>query len=139
MQMSYIPILRLPFVAESIFDAAGGVAVELLLTATGLSQAHAHRDVGALRTLGPTGALNWYRALGTEPIHAEPVSIPVLHIWGDRDSAFTREATELTAEYCTGDYHLLELDGGSHWIPDEHWDDVSDVVLEHLAASPIGA
>jgi pimeloyl-ACP methyl ester carboxylesterase len=139
MQMSYIPILRLPLVAEAIFDAAGGVAVEALLTVTGLSQAHAHRDVAALRSVGPTGPLNWYRALGAEPVHAEPVSNPVLHIWGDRDPAFTREATELSAEYCTGDYHLLELDGGSHWIPDEHWDDVSDVVLEHLAANPIDA
>ncbi|HEY8763051.1 MAG TPA: alpha/beta hydrolase, partial [Solirubrobacteraceae bacterium] len=102
--------------------------------ATGLSPAHAHRDVVALRKVGPTGALNWYRALGTERPHASPVAIPVLHIWGDRDPAFTREATDLTAEHCTGDYHLLELQGGSHWIPDEHWADVSDVVQEHLAA-----
>lgn len=138
MQMAYIPILRLPLVAEAIFDAARGVPVESLLTVTGLSPAHAHRDVTALRELGPTGALNWYRALGTEPVHSEPVSIPVLHIWGDRDPAFTRDATELTARYCTGDYHLLELEGGSHWIPDEHWDDVADVVLDHLAANPIG-
>jgi pimeloyl-ACP methyl ester carboxylesterase len=135
-QMAYIPILRLPRVPEALFDAGGGVAVELLLTATGLSRAHAHRDVAALRKVGPTGALNWYRALGSEPPHASKIANPVLHIWGDRDPAFTREATELTAEYCTGDYHLLELEGGSHWIPDEHWADVSDIVLEHLAAHP---
>jgi pimeloyl-ACP methyl ester carboxylesterase len=139
LQMAYIPILRLPRVAESLFEAGGGIAVESLLTATGLSKAHAHRDVAALRKVGATGALNWYRALGTEPVHSEPVEVPVLHIWGDRDPAFTREATELTAEHCRGDYHLLELEGGSHWIPDEHWDDVADVVLEHLAASSAAA
>jgi pimeloyl-ACP methyl ester carboxylesterase len=133
-QMAYIPILRFPRVAETLFDAGGGFAVELLLTATGLSQAHARRDVVALRKLGPTGALNWYRALGTERGHKKPVAVPVLHIWGDHDPVFTRESTELTAEHCTGDYHLLELEGGSHWIPDEHWADVADVVLEHLAA-----
>jgi pimeloyl-ACP methyl ester carboxylesterase len=138
-QMAYIPILRLPRVAETLFEAGGGVVAESLLTATGLSKTHAHRDVAALRKVGSTGALNWYRALGTERAHAEPVEVPVLHIWGDRDTAFTREATELTAEYCTGDYHLLELDGATHWIPDQHWDDVADVVLEHLAANPIGA
>jgi pimeloyl-ACP methyl ester carboxylesterase len=138
LQMAYIPVLRLPLVPESLFDAGGGIAIEALLTATGLSPAHAHRDVAVLRALGPSGALNWYRALGTERSHAEPVSVPVLHIWSDRDPAFTREATELTAEHCTGDYHLLELEGGSHWIPDEHWDDVADVVLEHLAAHPAG-
>jgi len=138
-RMAYIPILRLPRVAESLFGAGGGIVAESLLTATGLSKAHAHRDVEALRTVGPTGPLNWYRALGTEPAHAEPVEVPVLHIWSDGDPVFTREATELTAEYCTSDYHLLELEGGSHWIPDEHWDDAADVVLEHLAANPAGA
>jgi pimeloyl-ACP methyl ester carboxylesterase len=139
LQLAYIPILQLPLVAEALFDAAGGIAVESLLTATGLSRAHAHRDVAALRTIGPTGALNWYRARGTEPIHAEPVAVPVLHIWSDRDPAFTREATELTAGHCTGDYHLLELQGGSHWIPDEHWADAADLVLEHLVTHPAGA
>jgi pimeloyl-ACP methyl ester carboxylesterase len=134
--MAYIPILRLPRVAESLFETGGGMAAEALLTATGLSQAHAHRDILALQKVGPTGALNWYRALGTERVHSDAVAVPVLHIWGDHDPAFTREATELTAEHCTGDYHLLELDGGSHWIPDEHWPDVSDVVVEHLAANP---
>ena len=82
-------------------------------------------------------ALNWYRALGTERGHSAPVSVPVLHVWGDHDPVFTREATELSAEHCTGDYHLLELEGGSHWIPDEHWADVADVFLDHLAANPI--
>lgn len=138
-RMAYIPILRLPRIAESLFEAGNGIVAESLLTATGLSKALAHRDVAALRKVGPTGAFNWYRALGTEPAHSEPVDVPVLHIWGDRDPVFTREATELTAEHCTRDYHLLELEGGSHWIPDEHWDDVADVVLEHLAASPAGA
>jgi pimeloyl-ACP methyl ester carboxylesterase len=137
LQMAYIPVLRLPRIAESLFDAGGGIAAEGLLTATGLSKIHAHRDVAALRKVGSTGALNWYRALGTEPVHSEPVEVSVLHIWGDREPVFTREATELTAEHCTGDYHLLELEGGSHWIPDEHWDDVADLVLEHLAANRI--
>lgn len=138
-QMAYIPILRLPRVAELLFEAGGGVTAELLLMATGLSKAHAHQDVAALRAVGPTGALNWYRALGTEPAHAKPVDVPVLYIWGDRDPVFTREAVELTAMYCTDGYHLLELEGGSHWIPEQHWDDVADVVLEHLAATPAGA
>ncbi|MFZ0128783.1 MAG: alpha/beta hydrolase [Candidatus Dormiibacterota bacterium] len=137
LRMAYIPVLRLPLVPESLFEAAGGVVAESLLTATGLSPAHAHRDIEALRQVGPSGALNWYRALGTERSHTAPVRVPVLHVWGDHDPVFSREATELTAEHCTGDYHLLELEGGSHWIPDEHWDDVADLFLEHLAAHPL--
>ncbi len=139
LRMAYIPILRLPLLPESLIDAAGGIVAESLLTATGLSPAHAHRDIEALRKVGPTGALNWYRALGTERGHSAPVGAAVLHVWGDQDPVFTRAATELSAEHCTGDYHLLELDGGSHWIPDEHWADVADLFLEHLAANPVNA
>ena len=135
-RMAYIPVLRLPIIPESLIETGGGIVAESLLTATGLSPAHAHRDLVALRKVGPTGALNWYRALGTERSHTAPVAVPVLHVWGDHDPVFTREATELSAEHCTGDYHLLELDGGSHWIPDEHWDDVADLFLEHLVANP---
>jgi pimeloyl-ACP methyl ester carboxylesterase len=139
LRMAYVPVLRLPLIPESLIEAAGGVVAESLLTATGLSPAHAHRDISALRAVGPTSALNWYRALGTERGHSAPVSLPVLHVWGDHDPVFTREATDLTAGYCTGDYHLLDLEGGSHWIPDEHWDDVEDLFLEHLAANPLTA
>ena len=39
-----------------------------------------------------------------------------------------------SSRFCCVPLDVLELDGGSHWIPDEHWADVSDVVLEHLAA-----
>lgn len=137
LRMAYIPVLRLPLIPESLIDNGGGLVAESLLTATGLSPAHAHRDIEALRKVGATGALNWYRALGTERGHSADVSAPVLHVWGDRDPVFTREATDLSAGHCTGDYHLLELEGGSHWIPDEHWADVADLFLDHLAANPV--
>jgi pimeloyl-ACP methyl ester carboxylesterase len=139
LRMAYIPILRLPLIPESLIDAGGGIVAESLLTATGLSPKYAHRDIAALRTVGPSGALNWYRALGTERGHTAPVAVPVLHVWSDHDPVFTREATELTADYCTGEYHLLELEGGSHWIPDEHWDDMADLFLDHVSAHPVSA
>jgi pimeloyl-ACP methyl ester carboxylesterase len=138
-RMAYIPVLRLPIFAEALIGAAGGIVAETLLTATGLSPVHAHRDVVALRKVGSTGPLNWYRALGTERSHAAPVSVPVLHVWSDHDPVFTREATDRSAEHCTGGYHLVELDGGSHWIPDEHWSDVADLFLAHLTANPTSA
>jgi len=138
-RMAYIPVLRLPLIPESLIETGGGIVAESLLTASGLSPAKAHRDIAALRKVGASCALNWYRALGTERSHTAPVTIPVLHVWGDHDPVFTREATELTAEHCTGPYHLLELEGGSHWIPDEHWSDVADLFLEHLAANAVDA
>ena len=136
-RMAYIPILRLPRIAESLFDAGGGIVAESLLTATGLSPGtrasrRRRRCARSARPARSTGTARSAPSVGTP----RRSSVPVLHIWGDHEPVFTREATELTAEHCTGDYHLLELEGGSHWIPDEHWDDVADVVLEHLAANP---
>jgi len=138
-RMAYIPVLRAPMVAETLMRAGGGALLESLLTMTGLSRAHAKRDVRNLLAVGPTGPLNWYRAIGgaSRP-QATPIEVPTLYIWGDRDVAFGREAAEDTEEYVTGPYHFVELTGASHWIPDEHWDDVQDLVLEHLREHPVG-
>jgi pimeloyl-ACP methyl ester carboxylesterase len=96
--------------------------------------------VAALRRVGATGALNWYRAITREALRqTAPVEVPTLHIWGDRDVVFSRLATEQTVEHVSGPYHLLELEGASHWIPDEHWDDAKDVVLDHLASNRIAS
>jgi len=133
LRMAYIPVLRVPQLAERVFDAAGGALAVRALVATGLSPQHARRDVEALRRVGTTGALNWYRAIGRDPVaHTRPVAVPTLHVWGDGDVAFGRAATELTAQYVEAPYHLLELEGGSHWIPDEHWMDTADLVDDHL-------
>ena len=133
LQMSYIPVLRLPNLAEWGFELAGGALVENALVATGLTRQRAHDDVARLRRLGPTGALNWYRAIETgRRLSGRPVTARTLHIWGDHDVAFTREATELTAQHVSAPYHLVELSGAGHWIPDQHWADVEDLVLDHL-------
>lgn len=132
-RMLYVPALRAPMLAEAVFTVAGGAAAEALLLATGARSGDARRDVKHLREVGPTRALNWYRAIGRDAFSDETkVDVPVLHIWGDRDLFFGREATESTEDYVAGPYHLVELTGGSHWIPDQHWEDVGDLVLEHL-------
>jgi pimeloyl-ACP methyl ester carboxylesterase len=136
-RMAYIPVLRAPRVAEVFIDAVGGALAERALIATGLNPALAHRDIARLRAVGITGPLNWYRAIGRgAPARPRDVSTPTLYIWSDGDPVFTREAAELTADHVTGPYHLVELEGGSHWIPDQHWDDVADLVLAHLRENP---
>ena len=138
LRMSYIAVLRMPMIPEMLFDAGGGMVAESALALTGLDRRAAHREVVALRKLGPTGALNWYRALARGALRRRPpVVVPTLHVWGDHDVAFGREATELTAEHVEGEYHLVELEGGTHWIPEQHWDDIQDLVVEHLQSNPI--
>jgi len=139
LRMAYIPVLRLPRVPEVLFDAVGGEVAVRALSLTGLDRHKAQRDVAALREVGPGNALNWYRAVGRGTLSRDPVRVPTLHIWGDKDPAFGRLATELTAEYVDAPYHLVELQDATHWIPDEHWDDVADLVLEHLRDHPAKA
>jgi pimeloyl-ACP methyl ester carboxylesterase len=137
-RMAYVPVLRVPLLAESLFTVAGGVVVVRALAATGLDARRAKRDVDTLRRLGPTGALNWYRAIGRGPRgnRSALVRVPTLYIWGDGDTAFGRAAAEATAECVDAPYHFVELQGATHWIPDEHWDDVDDLVLAHLRGHP---
>jgi len=137
-RMAYVPALRAPMLGEAMFSVAGGAAAEALLLATGATREEARRDVGRLRETGATGALNWYRAISSDALGGDGmIAAPVLHIWGDRDIAFGREATESTQQYVTGPYHLVELTGGTHWIPEQHWEDVADLVLEHLREHPL--
>jgi pimeloyl-ACP methyl ester carboxylesterase len=132
-RMLYIPVLRLPVLPETMFTAFdGAVAVELLV-GSGLRRSSARRDVARLRKVGPSGPLNWYRAVERGTAGATgPVEVPTMYVWGDGDVAVTREAAELTEQHVHAPYHFVELDGASHWIPDQHWDDITDLVTAHL-------
>jgi len=74
-----------------------------------------------------TGALNWYRKLERPDIG--PTGVPVTFIWGNQDPAIGRIAAEACGEYVTGDYRFVELDGVSHWVPDQSPDVVASEVL----------
>jgi pimeloyl-ACP methyl ester carboxylesterase len=136
-RMAYIPVLQLPWIGEAAFERLGGALAVQALVAAGLPRDIARRDVAAMRAVGPRGPLNWYRALrlGGAP-RAKSVQVPTLYVWSTCDVAFGREAAELTERHVNGPYHFVELRGASHWIPDLHWDDTADLVLEHLRATP---
>lgn len=136
LRMAYIPVLRTPQLPEALFNMAGGALAVRALTATGLERRFAERDVANLRAVGTTGALNWYRAIERGSPPTGTVHVPTLHVWGDSDPVFGRAATDLTAEFVDGPYHLVELQGATHWIPDQHWHEVDDLVLAHLGDHP---
>jgi pimeloyl-ACP methyl ester carboxylesterase len=136
LRMAYVPVLRAPLIAEGLFDLAGGAVAVRALCAIGLDERRAKRDVGALRETGIGNALNWYRAIGRDRRSDAGVTVPTLYIWGDRDPVFGRVAAEASGEFVDAPYHFVELQGASHWIPDEHWADVDDLLLDHLREHP---
>jgi pimeloyl-ACP methyl ester carboxylesterase len=84
-----------------------------------------------------TAALNYYRAnLSGDNAWASlapdevKVSAPTILLWGDQDPALGRRSAEETANYMTGDYRLVVLDGAGHWLQFERPDEVSRAMVE---------
>jgi pimeloyl-ACP methyl ester carboxylesterase len=62
--------------------------------------------------------------------------VPTLYLWGTEDQSVGRAAAELTEMYVAGSYHFVELEGGGHFLTDDGRSrDVTDALLEHLAAT----
>jgi pimeloyl-ACP methyl ester carboxylesterase len=82
-----------------------------------------------------TAALSWYRAVATDDLNipAGRVSAPTLFVWGSEDVALGRVAAESTKDWVDGPYRFVELDGTSHWLPEESADKVIPLLLDHLA------
>lgn len=81
-----------------------------------------------------TAALAWYRAAGRYAGLGE-IEVPTLHVWSSGDRAVGRTATMATAEHVAGSYRLEVLDGVSHWVPEDAVARLSEVLLDHLAAT----
>ncbi|HEV2639645.1 MAG TPA: alpha/beta hydrolase [Actinocrinis sp.] len=81
-----------------------------------------------------TPALNWYRAMSAQDsLELPEVSVPVTFLWSNGDVAIGRFAAERCASHVTGPYRFVELDGVSHWIPDQAPDALADAILRQLS------
>lgn len=93
-----------------------------------------------MRTLAEDGALesaiNWYRA-NTIASAVAPVSMPTLYVWGTIDASVGRRAAELTAQFASGPYRFVEIEGGGHFIVDQFPDRIAPLLIEHLRAVAI--
>jgi pimeloyl-ACP methyl ester carboxylesterase len=134
----YMAACQLPWLPERMLGRRGGQGLRDILVRTGLDPASADRyaaragDPAALR-----GPLNWYRAMPfslREP--AGPVRVRTMFIWGNRDRFVSRAAAELCGRYVTGPYRFIELDGASHWLPEQAADQVAALLAEHFTTTP---
>ena len=97
--------------------------------------ADADRYLEAMREPGRlTAALNWYRAASRSSVDGfPPVTVPTMYVWSDGDLALGRTAAEATGSHVAGPYTFVELEGVSHWVPEEAAEDLTALLLEHLA------
>ncbi|GAA2047791.1 alpha/beta hydrolase [Catenulispora yoronensis] len=67
-----------------------------------------------------TAALNWYRAMDMRTFAQLPnVKIPTTFVWSTEDPAVGRASAEACGRCVEGPYRFVELEGVSHWIPDQ--------------------
>jgi pimeloyl-ACP methyl ester carboxylesterase len=114
----YMKLFAMPGKAEQILTEDGARRLRRIFDP--LPTERAERYVRPLlEPTALTGALNWYRRL--ERAELGPAAVPVTFVWGNRDPAIGRAAAEGCADFVVPgvDYRFVELDGVSHWVPDE--------------------
>lgn len=129
---SYMRLFRLPGKAEEVLLEDNAARLRAIYDPLPDEAAEPHvRALGSPEAL--TGALNWYRAMRTADSTSLPtVSVPTTYVWSTADVAIGRAAAERCAAQVTGPYRFVELDGISHWIPDQAPDALADAVTHRL-------
>jgi pimeloyl-ACP methyl ester carboxylesterase len=80
-----------------------------------------------------TAALNWYRAMDVKTsLELPAVAVPTTFVWSTEDIAIGRAAAELCGSYVSGDFRFVELEGVSHWIPDQAPVELARAVIERV-------
>jgi pimeloyl-ACP methyl ester carboxylesterase len=112
-----------------------GSGLRRLLRDTGLGDEDAEMYVAALSEPGAlTSALNWYRAMSSSTLaDLEPVRVPTMYVWSTGDAAIGRVAAERSREHVKGPFTFEVLEGVSHWIPETAPEQLSDLLVRHLA------
>jgi pimeloyl-ACP methyl ester carboxylesterase len=81
-----------------------------------------------------TAALNWYRAMSSSE-RVDPIEVPTTYVWSDGDVAIGRTAAEACADHVRGDFRFVELNGITHWIPEQAPERLAEAILDRIASS----
>ncbi|KAA9161393.1 alpha/beta hydrolase [Amycolatopsis acidicola] len=79
-----------------------------------------------------TAALNWYRA-SRPAAKIGKVEVPTLYVWSTEDVALGSTAALDTENWVSGPYWFQMLEDVSHWVPEEHPEILTGLILEHLS------
>jgi pimeloyl-ACP methyl ester carboxylesterase len=125
------------------FRQPGGAAEASLLAQGGQHLRSVYRgklDAGAVeenvrRFSEPgtlTAVLNWYRAMD-ESARIGKIQTPTLFLWGSQDQALGAVAATGTAEFVSGPYQFVRLEGCTHWLLEEAPEPIATHLINHLA------
>lgn len=86
-----------------------------------------------------TGALNWYRQMlrdlvkptvAAKAVNPSPPP-PSLYLWGTNDAFFNGAVARKTPQVVR-DLVFEAIDGGSHWLPETHAEELADRIAQHI-------
>ncbi|WP_446666136.1 alpha/beta fold hydrolase [Flexivirga sp. B27] len=140
---TYMAFFQLPWIAER----ATLRQLPEMYVKTGMAPEDAQKYADRFSTPESLrGPLGWYRSMlagqlraakpsrnrGSGQQRARKVTVPMSYVWGTRDFALGRAAAEKSAEFVSGPYEFVELEGAGHWLPEVNTDEVAAAVLRRL-------
>ncbi|MEZ0113191.1 pimeloyl-ACP methyl ester carboxylesterase [Catenulispora sp. EB89] len=129
---AYVQLFRMEDKAEDVLLANSARSLHDLFSPLPESAVLPHYAALSQRpTL--TAALNWYRAIDAkQSATLGNVRIPTTFVWSTQDIAIGRAAAEGCARNVSGPYRFMELEGVSHWIPDQAPVELARAVVERV-------
>ena len=127
----YIGFFQIPWLPERALTSRLGLA-ERALAGMGMTPSMIARFRREMVADGAvSGGLGWYRALAfaSPSVSTTKVRVPPTFVWGDHDPALGRGGAALTADNVDADYRFVEMDGVSHWIPEERPADLAREII----------
>ncbi|MCT2263827.1 alpha/beta fold hydrolase [Dietzia cinnamea] len=134
----YIGFFQLPLIPELVLSSPGPRPAKAL-AGMGMTPEMIQRYRDEMVATGAIpGGLGWYRALPFAPPGAATakVRVPTTFVWSDRDPALGRGGAERTGEHVDADYRFVEMNGVSHWIPDERPAELADAIVARARSAP---
>ena len=128
----YIGFFQLPWLPEKVLTSSGR-RPERALAGMGMTRPMIERFRREMVADGAIpGGLGWYRALpfASPKGSTARILVPTTFVWSDNDAALGRGGAERTAHSVDADYRFVEMNGVSHWIPDERPAELAEAIIE---------
>lgn len=142
LRSSYMLFFQLPFLPELAIQAGDYQILETVFTAMTVNKsAFSQADIEAYKNAAAkrgalTAMVNYYRNLlqsGTLSNKSWGIlEVPTLMIWGEQDSALSKEMTYGTETYVR-DFQIRYIPDANHWVQQEKPELVNQYIREFLA------
>ncbi|MEV6232056.1 alpha/beta hydrolase [Saccharopolyspora shandongensis] len=126
----YIKLFRQEGKAEQVLLADGAKRLRAVFS-DGVPAELVDEHVRVLSEPGAlTAALNWYRAMSGDMRELGDVTVPTTYVWSTEDGALGRAGALRCGDHVAATYRFVQLEGVSHWIPEEAPDALAEAVLQ---------